>query len=57
VIGSDPMFVDAANGDFHLAGGSPAIDAGLTSVGSIVTTDFDLKPRSETSIDIGAFTH
>jgi hypothetical protein len=25
---ADPLLVDSANGDFHLAGGSPAIDAG-----------------------------
>jgi hypothetical protein len=32
-ISADPQFVDAAGGDYHLAAGSPAIDAG-TNVGA-----------------------
>ncbi len=44
VIG-DPMFVDRAGGDFRLASGSPAIDAGL---------DLGL-PFNGTAPDIGAF--
>ena len=33
----DPLFLDTANGDFHLGGGSPAIDAGDLNL----TLDFD----------------
>jgi hypothetical protein len=43
--------------NLHLQAGSMAIGAGSTTVGSLVTTDYDLKPRSTTSIDIGAYTH
>ena len=44
-IEGDPMFVDPANGDFHLSPGSPAIDAG-TQVGF---------PSAGTAPDLGAF--
>ncbi len=30
IVGSDPGFVDAGGGDYHLAGGSPAIGAGTS---------------------------
>ena len=33
LIGSDPWFVDAANGDYRLIAGSPAIDAGGEALG------------------------
>ena len=54
-VTTNPMFVDAAGGDFHVATGSPAISAGVSTVGSIVTTDFAMTPRVSTSIDIGAY--
>jgi hypothetical protein len=43
--------------NLHLQAGSVAIGAGSTTVSSLVTTDYDLKPRSTTSLDIGAYTH
>ena len=55
----DPQFTSssATAPDLHLQTGSPAIGAGSTRASSAVTTDYDLKPRSTTSIDIGAYTH
>lgn len=50
------MFVDAAQGDFHLAAGSPAIDAGVDLAGSGVTVDLDGTPRPQGgAFDCGAF--
>lgn len=43
----EPMFVNAATNDFHLAAGSPAIDAGDPS--------FSVPPCGGQRIDIGAF--
>lgn len=42
-ITNAPAFVDAASGDYHLAGGSPCIDAGTNIVS--VTNDLDGVPR------------
>ena len=68
-VSVDPEFVSAAMGDFHLRAGSPAIDAGNTSVlanltynGISYTTDLDGSPRVVDAtgkgypvIDMGAY--
>ena len=41
----DPLFVDAGVGDFSLALGSPAIDAGVVLSIPALTTDFAINPR------------
>lgn len=51
-INADPDFVNPNNGDFHLASGSPAIDAG-TTVGA-PTIDLEGNPRNG-DCDIGAY--
>jgi hypothetical protein len=40
VLDADPLFVSQADGDLHLAAGSPAIDSGDNTV-VVVTTDID----------------
>ena len=45
-IGTDPLFVNPANGDYHLQMGSACIDSGDNSaVPPRLTTDLDGKPR------------
>jgi len=52
-IETDPLFVDAANGDYHLRAGSPCIDAG-TDVG--LTQDFEGNPVPQGKApDIGVY--
>ena len=59
-ICADPMFVDAAGGDYHLQAGSSCIDAGNNT--GAPSSDFDGNPRpidgdgdGVAVVDIGAF--
>lgn len=62
-IGSDPGFVDALGGDYHLAFNSPLIDASsTTNLGSdSPSSDLDSNPRvvvdgnAATPVDLGAY--
>jgi len=62
-VHDDPLFVNAANGDYHLQDTSPCIDAGdNTLVPSGVDTDLDGNPRivdgnndGTQVVDIGAY--
>lgn len=55
VIASDPVFRDAANGDFRLAGNSPCVGAG-NNLASISARDLDGNPRIRgRRIDLGAY--
>jgi PKD repeat protein len=52
----DPLFVNAANGDYHLQEGSPCINAGNNSAPEIPAADKDGNPRIVgTAVDIGAY--
>jgi parallel beta-helix repeat protein len=44
-ISADPLFVDPAGNDYHLAAGSPSIDAGDNSAPELPAVDFDGDPR------------
>ena len=52
-IDSDPLFVDAVNGDYHLQAGSPCIDAGTSTDAPSDDIDGDERPQGF-GIDIGA---
>ncbi len=52
---ADPLFVNAAAANFHLAAASPAINAGYADTAIIGTADIDGDARvSGSSVDIGA---
>jgi hypothetical protein len=53
LFGVDPVFVNAAAGDFRLQSTSPAINAGI--VITAVTTDFSGVKRDGPNYEIGAF--
>jgi len=57
-----PFFANPAEGDFHLAAGSPCIDAGMNGAPDLPAVDFDGDPRvlagvsnGPAIVDIGAF--
>jgi hypothetical protein len=59
---ADPLFLSAANNDFHLAVASPAVDAGDSSSPNLPVADFDGNPRitagntgGAAAADLGAF--
>ncbi|MCA9407129.1 MAG: right-handed parallel beta-helix repeat-containing protein [Candidatus Omnitrophica bacterium] len=54
ILNKDPLLINAANGNFRLKEGSPAVDAGVSV--SEVTTDFDgsFRPQGD-NYDIGAY--
>jgi len=55
VINVNPDFVDLANYDFHLAPGSPCVDAGSDSSPNITAEDIDLEQRiMGAHIDMGS---
>jgi hypothetical protein len=54
-ITNDPVFVNAAGGDFHLESNSPCISAGNNDYVT-TTTDFDGSPRiAGGTVDMGAY--
>ena len=61
MIVSDPLFVDEANGDFHLTFNSPCRGSGDNSVPGLPDFDFEGDPRIyQGTVDMGAdefYTH
>lgn len=54
ILNVDPMFVNAAAGDFRLASGSPCLDAGNSTAAIISQGAFDLDGRARLIDDAGA---
>jgi hypothetical protein len=55
-IDDDPLYVDGANGNLRLTGGSPAINAGDNSAPYVQPTDLDGNPRIiDSVVDMGAY--
>ncbi|MEO6168400.1 MAG: choice-of-anchor Q domain-containing protein, partial [Chitinophagales bacterium] len=53
IFNQDPLFFDPfEHDDYHLAEGSPCIDAGIANG---ITIDLDGKPRSDGKTDIGCY--
>jgi len=54
-INADPLFIDAAAGNFQLGAGSPAIDTGDSAAPNLPPTDHDGNPRVVGGqVDMGA---
>ena len=53
----DPLFLDAANGDYHISRDSPAHDTGLFEEGMEQETDLEGNPRVDRKqlVDIGCY--
>jgi hypothetical protein len=55
-ISADPLYVNRAGGDYHLAAGSPAVDAGDTGLYNFDQVDLDKTPRVQgPRVDMGAY--
>jgi hypothetical protein len=61
-ISADPLFTNPSTQDLHLQSGSPAIDAGNTSVQGLLPKDLDNNPRLQDAtgklypiVDMGAY--
>ena len=53
---ADPLFVDAANADFHLLETSPCVDTGSNALASALTRDRDGNERIQNgTVDYGAY--